>query len=64
MDKELKQLLDKAKAVTLSQEELDESHIRMAVANGVISDGRVTMDALKAAQVVKTASAQPTKVPA
>jgi hypothetical protein len=56
MDKELKKLLDKAKGVTLTPEELDESHIRMAVANGLISDGRVTVDALRAAQKVKEAS--------
>lgn len=56
MDKELMDLLDRAKGVTLTPEELEESHIHMAVANGVISDGRVTTDALKAAQVVKKAA--------
>ena len=56
MDDELKGLLEKAKGVALSPEELAESHIRMAVANGRISDGRVTVDALRSALILSAIS--------
>jgi hypothetical protein len=56
MDRDLEELLERTKTIVLSPEDVDESHIRMAVANGVISDGRVTVDALRSAKAVKEAA--------
>ncbi len=59
MNSELEGLLDKVRGITSTPEEIEESDIRIAVANGMISDNRVTVDALKAVRTVNDARNKP-----
>ena len=59
MDEELTHLLERAKAVTLTQEQLEEHRISLAVANGYLSDSRVTTDAMRAARTIAEAGGKP-----
>jgi hypothetical protein len=59
MDQELITLLARAREVKLTDAELEEHRIALAVANGYLSDSRVTVDAMKAARTVEEAAKQP-----
>lgn len=58
MDKELQELLERSKTLELTDEQLEEHRITLAVANGYLSDSRVTVDAMKATMTVVAASKQ------
>ena len=52
MDQELLTLLGRAREIKPTEAELDEHRIALAVANGVYSDARVTVDAMKASRTI------------
>lgn len=56
MNEELRELLERAKGVVMTEAELHEHRIAMAVANGVLSDDRVTTEAMRATVTVAVAS--------
>ena len=56
MDKELQELLDKSLGKTLSDGEMEEHRIALAVANGSLSDSRITVDTMKAGITIMTAA--------
>ena len=58
MDAELKELLERSRSLSLSDAQLEEHRISLAVANGYLSDSRVTVDAMKATMTLVAASKQ------
>lgn len=56
MDRELEDLLEKSRVRNLSDEQLEEHRIAMAVANGSLSDDRITIETMKAGMTVVAAS--------
>ncbi len=58
MDHELKALLDRAREVTPTEQELEEHRIALAVANGHYSDSRVTVDAMRATRTIAQQAAK------
>src|SRR5262245_15807044 len=56
MDQELKELLEKAKTVKQSDEELEEHRIALAAANGTVTDSRITVDTMKATRTIMKAA--------
>lgn len=58
MERELLELLEKSRAVEMTEEQLEEHRIAMAVANGFLSDSRVTVDAMRAARTVVAAGSK------
>lgn len=59
MDQELTDLLARARGVKLTDAQLEEHRIALAVANGYLSDSRITIDAMKAARTVEEAAKKP-----
>ncbi len=59
MDRELQDLLEKSRAIEMTEEQLEEHRIALAVANGSLSDSRVTVDAMRAARTVVAAGSKP-----
>jgi hypothetical protein len=59
MDQELADLLARARSVKLTDAQLEEHRIALAVANGYLSDSRITIDAMKAARTVEEAAKKP-----
>ncbi len=57
MDQELAALLERARTVNPTEEELRESRIAIAAANGGYSDRRVTVDAVRASRTIVEAEA-------
>lgn len=56
MDKELTELLDKSRGRSLSADEMEEHRIALAVANGSLSDSRITVDTMRAGITVIAAA--------
>lgn len=56
MNIELNELLEKARGVTLSAQQLEEHRIALAAANGHLSDERITLDTMKATRTIMIAS--------
>jgi hypothetical protein len=52
MDRELEELLERARAVNLSDKELLEQRIMLAAANGRLSDERITVEAMRASVTI------------
>ncbi len=59
MEHELTALLERARGLSMTNEQLEEHRIALAVANGYLSDSRVTVDAMKAARTVEEAARKP-----
>ena len=59
MDRELTELLERSRSIEMTEEQLEEHRIALAVANGYLSDSRVTVDAMKAARTVVEAGNKP-----
>lgn len=55
MDEELKSLLEQAKSVELSPEEIEENRISLAAANGHLTDDRITVNTMKATRTIMLA---------
>jgi hypothetical protein len=55
MDEELKGLLDQAKSIRLSPEEIEENRIALAAANGNLTDDRITVATMKATRTIMLA---------
>jgi hypothetical protein len=55
MDNELKALLEQAKSVELSAEEIEENRIALAAANGQLTDKRITVSTMKATRTIMLA---------
>lgn len=58
MDKELAELLERARSVQMNEEQLEEHRIALATANGHISDSRITLDTMKATRTIMKAAEQ------
>lgn len=56
MDQNLVQLLEKAKSVALTDEDLEEHRIALAAANGHLSDSRITLDTMRATRTLMKAA--------
>lgn len=56
MDERLTALLEKAKAVTLTPEQLEAQRINTAAANGNVSDSRITVQTVQAARTIMLAA--------
>lgn len=52
MDNELSVLLEKARNANLSKEQLEEQRVNIAAANGRLTDGRITVDSMKATKTI------------
>lgn len=61
MDKELQELLERARAVEMTDAELEEHRITLAAANGHLTDSRITVDTMKATRTIMKAAEQPKK---
>jgi hypothetical protein len=59
MDRELEELLARARHLKLSNAELEEPRIAIAAANGTLSDDRITLDTMKATRTIMIADAKP-----
>jgi len=59
MDKELQELLDRARGMKLTVEELEEHRVALAAANGHLSDSRITLETMKAARTIMLAADKP-----
>lgn len=59
MDKELAALLERVRARSTVDTDGDERQVAMAAANGQISDSRITIETMKAAQTIALAAEQP-----
>jgi hypothetical protein len=59
MDKELQELLDRARGVELTPDELEEHRIALAAANGHLSDSRITLETMRAARTIMIAAEKP-----
>jgi hypothetical protein len=55
MDEELKGLLEQARSVQLSPEEIEENRIALAAANGHLTDDRITVKTMKATRTIMLA---------
>lgn len=55
MDDELKGLLEQAKSIHLSPEEIEENRIALAAANGNLTDDRITVATMKATRTIMLA---------
>jgi len=55
MDDELKALLEQAKSVELSANEIEENRIALAAANGQLTDKRITVSTMKATRTIMLA---------
>ena len=61
MDKQLVALLEKAKSVVTTEDDLEEHRIALAAANGHLSDSRITLDTMRATRtLMKAAEKAPT----
>ena len=56
MDEELKELLERARTIKLSEKELEEHRVALAAANGHLSDKRITLDTMKATRTLMKAA--------
>lgn len=59
MDKELKELLERARSVKMTDEELEEHRVALAAANGHLSDSRITLDTMRAVRTTMIAANKP-----
>jgi prefoldin subunit 5 len=59
MDRELEELLARARHIKPTAEELEEQRIVIAAANGQISDSRITVETMRAARTIMVAGATP-----
>lgn len=55
MDKELSDLLERARTIELSEADLEEHRIALAAANGHLSDERITLETMKATRTIMIA---------
>jgi hypothetical protein len=55
MDQMLAELLERAYGASMSADDVEERRIAMAVANGALSDSRITVDAMRAVRTVDLA---------
>lgn len=55
MDDELKALLEQAKSVKLSPEEIEDNRIALAAANGRLTDKRISVGTMKATRTIMLA---------
>ncbi|NML11444.1 hypothetical protein HHL08_15020 [Sphingobium sp. AR-3-1] len=55
MDDELKALLEQAKSVKLSPEEIEDNRIALAAANGQLTDKRISVSTMKATRTIMLA---------
>jgi len=58
MDHELEGLLERARSIPQTDQQLEDHRIALAVANGQISDSRITIDAMKAARTIVEAGSK------
>ena len=56
MDKELAELLERARNVKLSEDDLEEHRVALAAANGNLSDSRITVETMQAARTIMIAA--------
>jgi hypothetical protein len=56
MDEELQDLLERARSVVLTEEELESHRVAMAAANGHLSDDRITIATMTATRTIMRAS--------
>lgn len=56
MDEELKALLEQAKSVELSADQIEENRIALAAANGQLTDKRITVSTMKATRTIMLAN--------
>jgi len=61
MENELKELLERARTVQLTETELEEHRIALAAANGHLSDSRITLETMQATRTIMIASEEPRK---
>lgn len=55
MDKELDELLERARSIKLSEKDLEENRVALAAANGHLSDKRITLATMKATRTIMKA---------
>lgn len=63
MDRELEELLSRARQIKPSNAELEEQRIIIAAANGTLSDDRITVTTMKAARTIMIAGEAPKSKP-
>jgi hypothetical protein len=56
MDDDLKRLLEQAKSVVLSEDQLEAHRIAIAAANGNLSDDRISIETMTATRVIMRAT--------
>jgi hypothetical protein len=59
MDEELAKLLERARSLRMTPEQLEEHRIALAAANGHLSDSRITLETMKAARTTMIAAEGP-----
>lgn len=59
MDRELEELLERARDVKMTPEQLEEHRVALAAANGHLSDSRITLETMRAARTIMIAAEQP-----
>jgi len=64
MDRDLEELLARARQQKLSPEQLEEHRLTIATANGALTDNRINMDTMKATRTIMLAAEQPKSKPA
>jgi prefoldin subunit 5 len=57
MDRELYELLARARQIKPTVDELEEQRIMIAAANGHLSDSRITVETMRAARTIMVAGA-------
>lgn len=55
MDEELKALLEQARTVELTPEQVEDNRISLAAANGALTDDRITVNTMKATRTIMLA---------
>ena len=58
MDEQLRNLLDRARNVVLTQDQLERQLVEMAAANGNLSDERITVATVEAARTIMLAAGE------
>lgn len=59
MDRELEELLARARHLDLTDAELEEQRIAIAAANGALTDDRISVETMKATRTIMIASEKP-----
>lgn len=59
MDRELEQLIERARDVKLTEQQLEDGRVAIAAANGAITDSRITLETMRATRTIVLASEAP-----